>query len=94
MKLGHGAAGCDSPSDVLNGDLAPAHLEGDKSEPVPRIGMIRLGGENLPINLLGHLQLAGLVIPGRYRQCLENGRHSYARRIRQAEVILRLQLGD
>jgi hypothetical protein len=55
MKDGLGPVQCDGPSEVLNGDLMPAHLVGDKSKPVPRIGMVRLGRENPPTNLLGGL---------------------------------------
>ena len=40
-----------------------------------RIGMIRLDRENLPIDLLGSLQPAGLMVLDRNRQCFGNRCH-------------------
>ena len=37
--------------------------------------MIRLDRENLPIDLLGSLQPAGLMVLDRNRQCFGNSRH-------------------
>jgi len=37
------------------------------------IGMIRLGRENPPVDLLGGLQSAVLVVFDRYRQCFRYG---------------------
>ena len=37
--------------------------------------MVRLDGENLPIDLLGGLQPAGLMVLDRNRKCFGNRRH-------------------
>jgi len=43
------------PSHVLDGDLVLTLLLGNHAEKLNRIGLIRLGRENLSINLLGSL---------------------------------------
>ncbi len=65
----------DCPPDVLDGHLVFARLVGNHAEKMKRIGMIRLDGENLPIDLLGRLQAAALVVLEGHRQCLGNRRH-------------------
>ena len=45
----------DCPSNVLDGDLMLARLVRDDSQQVQGIGLIRLDGENLPVDLLGSL---------------------------------------
>ena len=41
-----------------------------------RIGLIRLDRENLPVDLLGSLQPAGLMVLDRNRQCFGNRCHN------------------
>ena len=65
----------DRPSNVLDGNLVLAHLVSDHAEKMNRIGVIRLGRENLPIDLLGGLQPAGLMVLDRNRQCFGNRCH-------------------
>ena len=65
----------DRPRDVLDGDLVLARLVSDHAEKMPRIGMIRLDRENLPVDLLGGMQPAGLMVLDRDRQCFGNGCH-------------------
>jgi hypothetical protein len=48
---------------------------GDQAKEMPRIGMIRLECENLPVNLLGGLQPAGLMVLEGNRQCFGNRCH-------------------
>jgi hypothetical protein len=76
MEGGVGRIQRDCPSDVLDGNRMPAHLVGHESEQVPGVGMIRLGRENLPVNLLGSLQPAGLMVLDRNRQRFGNRRHN------------------
>ena len=49
---------------------------GDHAEKVERIGMIRLELEYLPIDLLGGMQPAGLMILDRDRKSLGNRHHA------------------
>ena len=65
----------DRPSNVLDGDLVPAHLVGNHAEKMDRIGMIRIDRENLPVDLLGRLQPAGLMVLDRNCKCFGNGCH-------------------
>ena len=65
----------DRPSNVLDGNLVLARLVSNHAEKMPRIGMIRLDRENLPVNLLGGLQPAGLMMLDRNRQCFGNRCH-------------------
>jgi hypothetical protein len=48
--------------DVLDSNLMSAYLVGDEAKQMPRIGMIRLDRENLPVSLLGGLQPTGLMV--------------------------------
>jgi hypothetical protein len=41
-----------------------------------RIGLIRLYGKNLPIDMFGSLQPTGLMVLERNRQCFGNRRHT------------------
>ena len=50
-------------------------LVSNHAEKMERIGMIRLDRENLPIDLLGGLQPAGLMVLDRNRQCFGNRCH-------------------
>ena len=63
MKDSIGSLQLDRPSDMLGGDRVLAHLAGDDSKQVERIGMIRLGGENLAVDLLGSLKSPLLMVP-------------------------------
>jgi hypothetical protein len=49
------------------------------------IDVIRLDGEDLPIDPLGGLQPAGLVVPDRNRECFGKGRHSADYTVRGAK---------
>ena len=52
----------DRPCNVLDGNLVLAHLAGDDSKQMQCIGMIRLDRQDPPIDLLGQVQPAGLVV--------------------------------
>ena len=65
----------DRPSNVFDGNLVLAHLVSNHAEKMERIGLIRLDCENLPIDLLGSLQPAGLMVLDRNRQCFGNRCH-------------------
>jgi hypothetical protein len=67
----------DRPSDILDGNLVLANLVGNHTEKMPRIGMLRLGLQDPPIDLLGGLQPAGLVVLNRDRQCFGNRCHDF-----------------
>ena len=56
-----GRVECGGLADVFQGRLVLAHLMSDQTEQVQCIDLGRIGLENLPINLLGLLQIAGLV---------------------------------
>ena len=53
-----------------------AHLVSNHAEKMERIGMIRLDRENLPVDLLGSLEPAGLMVLDRNRQFFGNRCHS------------------
>ena len=63
-------------ANALDGGRAIAHLMREHAEKMRRVGMARVGLENPPINLLGGLQPAGLMVLDRNRQCLGNRRHA------------------
>jgi hypothetical protein len=69
----------DRPSNVLDGHLVLADLVGNHAEKMNRVGLIRLGLQNLPIDPLGSLQPAGLMVPDRNRQRLGNRCHQEIR---------------
>ena len=75
MEDGHVAFQPDRPSDVFDGNLVLARLAGDHAEKMNRIGLIRFDLEDPPIDLLGGLQPAGLMVLERNRQCFGNRRH-------------------
>ena len=52
----------DGASNILDGNLVLAHLLGDDSQQMPRIGKIRLDLQNLPIDLLGNLESPRLMV--------------------------------
>jgi hypothetical protein len=52
-----------------------AHLVGNHAEKMPSVGMIRLQRKDLPIDLLGGLQPAGLMVLDCNRQCFGNRCH-------------------
>ena len=61
----------DRASNVIDGGLVLARLGSEHAEKMERVGMIRRDGENLPIDLLGSLQPAGLVVLDRDRKASE-----------------------
>ena len=70
VERGHGPTGADRPSDVLDGKFVLAHLVGDDSQQVPGVGVVRLGGEDPPVALLGGRESARLMVLEGNRQCL------------------------
>ena len=79
MEVSHIRLQADRPSNVFDGKLVFARLGGNHAEKMDRIGMIRLGGENPPIDLLGSLQPTALMVLDRNRQCFGNCRHKFPR---------------
>ena len=75
MEDGRTALQRDRPFDVLDGNLVLAHLVGNHAQKMERVGMIRLGRENLPIDLLGGLQPPALMVLDGNRQGFGNGCH-------------------
>ena len=67
----------DGPSYVFNGNFVFSRLRSNHAQKMERIGMIRLGRENLPVDLLGSLQPAGLMVPDRAYQGFGNCCHGY-----------------
>ncbi len=63
------------PSKALGRTAGFAHLVSNQTEKTPRIGMIGLDRENLPVDLLGGLQAAGSMVLDGNRQCLGNRCH-------------------
>ena len=59
----------DRMPDALHSILMPARLVGDEAQQMPGVGLIRLGREDLPADLLGGLQPAGLMVLDRDCQC-------------------------
>jgi hypothetical protein len=53
-----------------------AKLSVDHAEQIPNIGMVRFDRENLPVDLLGFLQAAGLVMTDGYCERFGNRWHS------------------
>ena len=58
----------DDALNVLKSKLMLAHLVGDHSDEPNRFGLIRFHLENLPVDLLGRLEAAGLMMLHGYRQ--------------------------
>ena len=52
----------DRPSDVFDGNLGLADLQSNRAEKMDRINVIRLDQQDLPVDLLGSLQPAGLMM--------------------------------
>ncbi len=65
----------DRPSNVIDGNLMLARLIRNHAEEMPRIGLIRHDRKNLPVDLLGSLQAAGLMVLDRDRQRFRNRCH-------------------
>ena len=68
-----GAIRRDCPCHVLDSNLRLAKLLSHPAEMTKRIGLMRLDRENLPIDLLGSLQAARLMV-------LESDRHCFGKR--------------
>ena len=81
----------DRPLNVLDGSLVLADLVGNHAEKMDGVGVIRLGGENLPIDLLGSLQPAALMVLDGSRQSFGNRCHEayYGKMICQPQCIAR-----
>ena len=75
MKESRAASQGDRPSNVFDGDLVLADLGRNHAEKMERVGLIRLDGENLPVDLLGGLQPAALMVLDRNRQKFRSCRH-------------------
>ena len=58
------------PTNAFDGNRVFARLVGNHSEEMDGVGMVRLGGEDLPVDLLGRLQPASLVVLDRKGQGL------------------------
>ena len=58
--------------------IQPARLMSDHAEKLDRIGLVRSDLEDLPINLLGSLQPAGLMVSEGDCQCFGNRGHMSA----------------
>ena len=62
VVIGGGVLQGDRTFNVSDGRLVLARLVSDHAEKVHRIGVVRLGREDLPIDLPGRLQPAGLMV--------------------------------
>ena len=49
----------DCPSNALDRGVVLACLMGNQAQQMPRVRLVRLDGEHLPVDLLGSLQLLG-----------------------------------
>ena len=58
-----------------DGSLVLARLVSNHAEKMEGIGLIRFDRENLPVDLLGSLQPATLMVLDGNRQCFGNVRH-------------------
>jgi len=67
MEGGHVPVQGDGPADVLGGNRVLARLGGNHAQEVQRVGVIRRDSQNLPVDLLGRLQPAGLMVSDRNR---------------------------
>ncbi len=65
----------DRPRNVFHGTGGIAHLVAIYAEKMERVGMIRLDGENLPVDLLGSPQPTRLLVANRSCQRLGVGYH-------------------
>ncbi len=57
----------DRPPNAFDGNLVFAHFVRNHAEKMERVGLILLDGKNLPIDLLGSLQPAPLMVLDRNR---------------------------
>ena len=76
MEGRRGPVQSDGTSYALHGRLVLARLMGDHAQKMHRIGLIRIEREDLPINLLGRLQPARLMVLDRDGQCFGNRCHA------------------
>ena len=76
MESGFTAFQADGPRDVLDGNLVLAHLVRKHAEKMNRIDLIRLDRKDLPIDLLGGLQPAALMVLDGKRQGCGDFRHN------------------
>ena len=65
------------PADQLDRQRGATYLEGDETQMMEGIGVVRFRGENLPIQRLGLGQLAGLVALGGRREGLLGGERGH-----------------
>ncbi len=65
----------DGAMETLGSGVGPANLGVDHAEQVPGVGLVGVGREDLPIELLRRRQVAGLMVANGVRQCLGNRRH-------------------
>ena len=76
MEDRHVPVQADCPSDALDGHLVLPDLVRNHTQKMQRVGLIGLDGEDLPVDLLGSLQLPSLVVLDRHRQCLGDRCHA------------------
>jgi hypothetical protein len=76
MEGSRTAVQADRPANVLDGNLVLARLGSDHAEKMNRIGLTRFNLQNPPVDLLGGLQPAGLMVLDRDRQCFGNRCHN------------------
>ena len=79
VKQGLAGVERDGSLDVAHRRLGPARLLGDDSQQVQSLGLIGLGGQDLPVELLRGLQAAGLVVLDGDRECFGKACHGFAR---------------
>ena len=66
----------DRPSDVLDGQLVLARLVSQHAEQMKRIGMVGIDLQDLPVELLRCLEVAGLVMLQGQCQCFSDRCHA------------------
>ena len=76
MVKSHIPLHADCPLDDFDGSLGLTGLKGNYAQKMERVGLVRLGGENLPIDLFGSLQSAALLVLDRNCKCFGDCRHS------------------
>ena len=75
MEESRSTAEPDRLLNVPNGDFMIARSGGNQAEQVEGVGLVGLGGENLPVDLLGGLQATALVVLQGNRQCFADCCH-------------------
>ena len=76
MECSLGPVQPDRPPNIFDGDRVFANLVGDDPQQMQGIGMTRLDGQNLPVDLLSSLQTSGLMMLDGTRQCFGNRGHA------------------